>query len=52
MATWVVTCSYGWTRQFSRCWAAESAGEAAPEARRVRHRATVTIEERRLGTDA
>jgi hypothetical protein len=29
-APWVVTCSCGWTREFSRRWAAESAVQRHP----------------------
>ncbi|HET9926835.1 MAG TPA: hypothetical protein VFS98_22165 [Methylomirabilota bacterium] len=31
MAAWVVTCSCGWTSEFSQRWAAESAAKLHPK---------------------
>lgn len=42
---WLLTCSCGWTSEFSQRWQRGERGEAASEARQVRHKAPVTIEE-------
>jgi len=45
MAAWSVTCSCGWTSEFSRRWAAESAAKLHPKLGEAGIAHTVTVEE-------
>ncbi len=44
MAAWVVTCSCGWTSEFSQRWAAESATKLHPKLGEAGIAHVVTIE--------
>ncbi len=45
MAAWVVTCSCGWTSEFSQRWAAESAAKLHPKLGKPGTEHTITIED-------
>jgi hypothetical protein len=45
MAAWVVTCSCGWTSEFSQRWASESAAKLHPKLGAPGTEHTITIEE-------
>jgi len=45
MAAWVVTCSCGWTSEFSQRWAAESAAKLHPKLGASGTEHTITVAE-------
>jgi hypothetical protein len=45
MAAWVVTCSCGWTSEFSQRWAAESAAKLHPKLGKPGTEHTTTVAE-------